>query len=304
MYEIHQIDSCRSEAVETLGARRKFWFRDNDSRILFKAEERNTGEDWAEKVVCELAELLGLPHVQYELAQEVQGNVDRWPGVICASCLTGNEALVLGNQLLLAIDPEYPVDESRRYKVSQHTVAAVTEVLKLLQLPDKSWISGMPSGIQSALDVFAGYVLLDAWVANQDRHHQNWAAIYDNGTLKLAPSFDHGASLARNLSDDERRERLITADRGRSVKVFAGRARSAFYGTATDSRPLRTYAAFWEFLQMAPRASVWLDRLSAISSFQVEAILQQVPALRMTKISKAFTMELLETNRGQLLAGR
>lgn len=53
----------------------------------------------------------------------------------------------------------------------------------------------MPSGLSSALDVFAGYVLLDAWIANQDRHHENWGALRMGTALYLAPSFDHGAAL-------------------------------------------------------------------------------------------------------------
>lgn len=41
--------------------------------MLFKAEDRGTGEDWAEVVACHLCALLGLPHVEYELAAEYDG---------------------------------------------------------------------------------------------------------------------------------------------------------------------------------------------------------------------------------------
>jgi hypothetical protein len=69
VFPIQLIDSGNAEALEPLGTKRKFWFTDaTGRRLLFKAEERGTGEDWAEKLGCELARLLGLPHVHYELA--------------------------------------------------------------------------------------------------------------------------------------------------------------------------------------------------------------------------------------------
>ena len=302
MYPIHRIDTSQFEAVETQGARRKFWFRQDDVRMLFKAEERGTGEDWAEKIVCELCKLLGLPHVHYDLAHEYEGDTNRNPGVICESCTPGKLSLVLGNQLLLVIDSQYPVDEARKYGVRQHTVEAVANALQLLLPPSETWTSEMPFVAHSALDVFVGYVMLDAWVANQDRHHQNWAAVLGGDGIRLAPTFDHGASLARNLSDVERKERLETRDRGFSVANFAGRARSAFYGQVSDKHPLGMHEAHQRFAALAPDAAgAWLKQLSSIQSDKIADILGKVPSQRMTKISREFTMKLLEVNRQQLL---
>jgi hypothetical protein len=69
MFPVIQVDRRQFDAVEQLGTKTKFWYRDAQGVLtLFKAEERGTGEDWAEKIACELAELLGIPHVHYELA--------------------------------------------------------------------------------------------------------------------------------------------------------------------------------------------------------------------------------------------
>lgn len=45
---IRRVDRRRAQAVEPLGSKPKFWFSDGDRRLLFKADDRGTGEDWAE----------------------------------------------------------------------------------------------------------------------------------------------------------------------------------------------------------------------------------------------------------------
>jgi hypothetical protein len=103
-FPVHKVDRNQAQAVERLGSKPKFWFREGDHRLLFKAEDRGTGEDWAEVVACHLCSLLGLPHVEYELAEEYDGGQYLRPGVVCANMAPPPLALVLGNQLLLALD--------------------------------------------------------------------------------------------------------------------------------------------------------------------------------------------------------
>jgi hypothetical protein len=208
--------------------------------------------------------------------------------------------LVLGNQLLLATDPHYPTEE--RFKVKQHTVEAVSEVVSELELPPDAWMAGAPNSIESTLDVFVGYAMLDAWIANQDRHHENWGALWDGSAMRLAPTFDHGAALARNLLDTEREERLTTRDRNRTVTAFTQRGRSAIFGSPADSRPLELRDAFRAFAQRAPAgANAWLERLLAVNTMAILGILERAPAFRMSEVCKRFTMELLLTNQQRLL---
>lgn len=246
-FPVHRVDRSQAEAFETLGSKPKFWFREGGRRLLFKADDRGTGEDWAEVIACKLCELLGLPHVKYELAVEYDDDQFLRPGVICENMASPPVSLVLGNELLLVVDPEYPT--AQRFKVRQHTVEAVVSILNVLHPPTTSLPADMTVGIRSALDNFVGYVMLDAWIANQDRHHENWGALLhpllmqEHGILQLAPTFDHGAALGRNLTDDEREERLSTKDRNRTVTAFAQRGRSAFYQTEADNRPLGTFGS-------------------------------------------------------------
>lgn len=265
-FPTRRVDRSRAQAVEPLGSKPKFWFLEGGTRLLFKAEERGTGEDWAEVVACCLCRLLGLPHVEYELAVECDGDQLIRPGVVCANMAPPPLTLVLGNELLLGVDPLYPSDERSKCKVRQHTVEAVCDVVSTLAPPDERWTMSLPDGVQSALEVFAGYVMLDAWIANQDRHHENWGAIRDNDTLRLAPTFDHAAGLARNLADSEREDRLTTEDQGRSIAAFVRRGRSAFYRSPADTPALELCEAscakrsrFLPYVSPRPKMHGWTD---------------------------------------------
>ena len=300
MFGIVPVDRQLALADEALGSKYKFWFLDGDRRFLFKAEERGTGEDWAEKIACHLCELVGLPHVHYELAELYDGGRYIQPGVVCETCTPPPASLVLGNQLLLKRDPQYPAQDQRKFKVKEHTVAAVADVLSRLAPPAANWMANVPAGIETALDVFVGYVMLDAWIANQDRHHENWAALWDDD-LRLAPTFDHGASLARNLTDEKRKERLATRDRNPTVAFFAGKARSRFYQAPTDEHALGTVEAFAAFAQQDPLAAqIWLARLAGVDRADVRRIVDEVPPKRMSNVAKEFTLELLMVNQERL----
>jgi hypothetical protein len=302
MYPIRQIDRLQAEDIEYLGTKRKFWFTQEGQRWLFKAEERGTGEDWAEKIVCELAGELGLPHVEYHLAEEYEGGTPIQPGVICPSFVPPSQSFEMGNQLLMQRDPDYPSDEQAKYEVKSHTVEAVADIMRSLNAPGAEWMVNVPPGITTALEVFAGYLLLDAWVANQDRHHQNWGAIREGELLRLAPSYDHGSSLARNLTDEERHERLRTRDRNRTVLHFAERCRSAFHGAPGDRKTLSALAVFARFAKYCPTgAGLLKEALLRVKPDTVKAILDRIPPRRMTPVTREFTMELLMINQKRLL---
>ncbi len=305
-FPVHRIDRRRAQQVEPLGSKPKFWFRQGDQRMLFKADDRGTGEDWAELIACHLCRLLGLPHVEYELAIEVDSQAPLRPGVICANMSPPPKTLILGNQLLLALDPRYPYSE--RFHVKQHTVEAVCKIVSVLNPPEPEWMSSVPTGISTALDVFVGYIMLDAWIANQDRHHENWGATWggvEGTALSLAPTFDHGAGMARNLQDTEREERLSTKDKNRTLAAFAGKGRSAFFESPEAPKPLLLLAAYHQFAaRNTHAAALWLDRLRTVNSTGICGILDEVPADRMSLVCRRFTLELLLINRERLLHGK
>jgi HipA-like C-terminal domain len=302
MFPIRKVDQLQAEDIEYLGTKRKFWFTSGGQRYLFKAEERGTGEDWAEKVVCELARCLGIPHVEYELAHQFEGQTPIQPGVICPSFAPRPLALVMGNQLLLGRDPAYPAATDRKFGIREYTVDAVAEVVATLHPPAPEWMRATPAGVTTALGVFIGYMLLDAWVANQDRHHQNWGAIQQAGVLRLSPTYDHGASLARNLTDEDRKSRLETRDKNRTVEHFAGKARSGFYATPKDDKTMFALDVFRRFGERdIAAARIWLGKVVETSQNAMDAILAEVPPQRMSPVTREFTLELLTINQRRLL---
>ncbi len=194
-YPIIQIPDDAPDLPEQQGTKTKYWLHLHEQKHLFKIGRENTGENWAEKVACELCTLLGLPHAHYEFAVWMDKK-----GVLTESIVPTNGRLVMGNELLAEIHSTYPAQQT--YKVQDHTLGRIVTLLNnpKIRLP-MNWQP--PSDvINSAVDVFMGYLLLDAWIANQDRHHENWGLIHQN-EIYLAPTYDHAASMGQNESDSK-----------------------------------------------------------------------------------------------------
>ena len=295
MYPIIIVPDEAGDILEQLGTKSKFWFSDASSnRYLFKLNrsegEDATGEDWSEKVVSELCEFLGLPHAHHEFAM--------WKGqhgVASLSFAPERGRLVAGNELLVRIDKGYP--REKFYRVRQHTLRLVLNIIKLdTILPPLNWKS--IGDIRSALDVFLGYLMLDTWIANQDRHHENWGFIVSpERTIHLAPTFDHASSLGWNETDETRTQRLTTRDRRRNMDRYVMKALSAFFSSPTSAKPMTTLDVFRDASKLRPRAAkAWVDRLSRISNNDVTNVFDQVSVDRISDTARRFAMKMLELN--------
>jgi len=296
MYPVVEVPDSAAELTEPLGTKPKFWFpREDGLDWLFKEARPSTGEDWAEKVACELCRQIELPHAHYDLAT--------WRGrrgVATPSFVPADGRLDHGNELFAQVVEDYP--KRQFFRVSQHTLDVVLDLIgrDVVKAP-QGFVEA--AALRTGGDVFIGYLMLDAWIANQDRHHQNWGLVRTSeGTIELAPSYDHASSLGRNESDEERRIRLDTRDAGRSIEAYVRRARSAFYGAPGDSRPLGTLEAFKRAAERRPQAAVtWLDRLDAVETASVTAILENIPPDRISQTAAEFAKAILDANRRRLL---
>ena len=299
-YEIFDISNVESDILEQLGTKSKFWYLSENEEFLFKSVKSNTGDrigdDWAEKISCELARLLGLPHAHYELA--VHKGVR---GVITKNFISERgEQLMLGNELLEAfvVSPEG----------DNPNIQFIDDVHKIMNgviINKPIGFSSLPS-IKTASDFFVGYLMFDALIANQDRHNENWGTIITLKGLKhLAPSYDHGASLARNVNDQEKFDRMNSKDKGQQISAFVLKARSCFLerNVINQKKRLKLIDAFREYALMEKvSAKAWLKILSDLKDDHVKLVIDKVPEMLMSQVSKDFTYKLILCNKANLLA--
>lgn len=296
MYRIVQLPDDAPDLPEQLGTKAKFWYTQKDIPYLFKQGRPTTGENWSEKVACELCELLALPHADYNFAVWREQR-----GVVSPSMVPENGRLILGNELLGRVYTNYPSDARRG--VNQHTVKRAAALME-------SRVVGLPLAWQplvqtnDAFDVFVGYLMLDAWIGNSDRHHENWGLILTSGgTIHLAPTFDHASSLGCHETEANRKERLTTRDSGRSVEHYVAKARSALYLNPSCQKPLGTLEAFTHAAQLHKQAAqTWLDQLQNVTLPDCAQIFAQIPPDEISEISAEFALKILHLNRNRLLA--
>ncbi len=315
MYDIIEVPSDAPDALEHVGSKRKFWYTrsltDADEEWLFKAARQGTGEDWAEKVAAELCDLLDLPHATYELAkwtEEKNGESKEWDGVVTRRIEDVNERLLLGNEVLAGHVNRYPEAEEDRFYVNpKYTLDLTLNVLgddELNVRLDPDW--PLPHEVATVPEAFLGFLLIDAWIGNTDRHDNNWGVLErstpEGPVRSLAPTFDHASSLGRELNDDERHERLTTNDRNRTVEAYVERCRSAFVreeGVEETIHPTRVFQQ--AAVQYPEAATAWLHRLDEIDATTVEAIFDRIPEARISDVSIDFALRQLHLNRDALL---
>jgi hypothetical protein len=163
-----------------------------------------------------------------------------------------------------------------------------------------------PIGIETAAHLFAGYLLFDAWIGNTDRHHENWAVLLNrnDGTVHLAPTYDHAASLGSHETDEARGRRLSTRDAGFTVDAYVRRpmARSALYGDENDQHPLTMLLAYQLWVGSSA-TGVWVERLRLIEGRRIETLVGQVPTPPASGPARAFAAAMLKANRERILRG-
>jgi hypothetical protein len=282
--------------AETSGDEPKYWLQEPcaDLRWLVKTvtikEGLVHGEDWAEKVVAHLGGMLNVPCARVELA-EMHGQ----SGCISADLRPLSYDLQHGQVLLEECGaPGYVHGKGRDHP--GHTVENIRASLANA-LP--------PPGCElpfdgTAYDVFAGYLLMDAWVANRDRHDNNWAvlrpALVSGGRLRLSGSYDHASSLGFNLTD-EKRMQLVDQDR---VALWCEKGTAWRFGYDRGTTLVELAARALPLASPAAQ-SYWLERLHQVPPDEVRNVLARVP--RMSDPARTFAEMVLDVNRRRVLDG-
>ena len=197
------------------------------------------------------------------------------------------------NFIIYQIPPEAPEELENIFSVMDRSVVD----------PPLNWQA--PPKIETAIDTFVGYLLLDAWIGNSDRHHENWGFINLDGKSYLAPTYDHASCLGRNELDGKRKKRLKTNDKTYSVEVYANRCKSCIYVPSGDRKLLRTFDAFCTAAKLFPQAaSVWLDRLNQIEAKDTLELFNLIPSSYISPTAIEFAQEILKVNQDKLIRFR
>jgi hypothetical protein len=294
-FSIFDVSDWDVVSDETSGAEEKYWLQEPSGLLwLFKPvtvkEGHVHGEDWAEKAVSELGRLLGIPCARIELA-EFRGQT----GCISANLRPETFELQPGQVLFeVCAVPGYEHGTGRHHP--GHTLENIRTVLDDALPPPGC---ALPFDA-TAFDVFAGYVLLDAWVANRDRHDNNWAVlrplIASDEPLRLCGSYDHASSLGFNLHDDERVRRV--ADR--SVEAWCGKGTAWRFDYEKDTTLVQLAVRALE-LASPDAQRHWRGRISRVSGEEVQSIIARVP--RMSDPARTFAESILSVNQRRVLDG-
>lgn len=291
MFPVLSVDPNSLIGDEQLGSKSKFWFEHEGKRWLFKLARENTGEDWAEKVAAEIAQVVAIDAARVELADYLGQR-----GSASLSFMAANESLVHGNEILAG--QIFGYDRQKKLKQSDHTFDNIIAAIRNL-VGGAGWYHDVVKAI-------ARYIVLDALICNTDRHHENWGFLTTYKTREpgsagpafgMAPSFDHASSLGRELLD-ERASEILAAD---GVAAYARRGHGGIYWEQTDRRganPLELVK-----LASAKFPDYFREPLAGVARTPVAQLLEivdEVPHLVISEPSRRFAQALITYTHGVL----
>ncbi len=272
----------------------KIWNDDNELKsCLFKVahrtprSERNVRVDWAEKVVSEIADLLGIPTARYEFATTYfRNSPELVEGIVSINCIATGNVRQSGEELLNQM-----IDDGSEAS-QQYTIENSIEALDLAQVKRPSGYDRIPNGIESGSETFVGYILLDTLVDNWDRHAENWSIILGE-EIELMPCYDYGESLCSGDNDEEKQS--IKLDEYIQVS-------SSSFTDQEGTKRLSMLEVFKRAASLKPQAAkIWLDQLAALNPADINQIFNRIPEGRITEVSANFAKGLIEYNRTELL---
>lgn len=256
-------------SIEQAGSNENLWLEDPVSNwhwlhknTTVPANGVEQGEDWSEVLSTRVAAQLKIPCATARLCRR---NGRR--GSLSLSVIPSGYALWEGSVMLEsrnapgyfhhaegapAVDPARPA-----VKRPGHNLSNIHLTLDGARVPP-GFVG--PAEL-TAFDVFAGYTVLDALIANRDRHEQNWAVLspqLGDDPPCLAPTYDHASSLAYNLTDNSR-QRFLTDE----TRLNRWAAKGTAYRFEHEGRPptLVDHAAQALALATPEGAHWWRERL-------------------------------------------
>jgi hypothetical protein len=153
----------------------------------------------------------------------------------------------------------------------------------------------------TAFDVFAGYTVFDALIANRDRHDENWAAllpIAGDGSVMLCGSYDHANSLGYNLTDAKR---IMYLERENGVEAWCRKGTAFRYEHAPGKAPPTLVQIAVRALGLASEHARehWQAQVGQLGEDEAWDVVQQLPG--MSEPARSFTAEVVLVNRKRVL---
>lgn len=303
-FERVDVSSWEVVREETSGAEPKWWLREPGTKNdwLFKAvtvkEGHVHGEDWAEKAASHLAGLVGIPCAQVNMATLVNKDAQVESRGSISLNLAPPFFDLLEGRLLLERFPEYVHQPGRRGGHPGHSLENILTVLTDA-LPPPGLLLSFDA---HAFDVFAGYLMFDAWIANTDRHDNNWSilrhATDPDRPIYLCGSYDHASSLGFGVLDAKRVSRLAVPG---GMEKWCEKGRASCFEHRTG-QPIPTLVSIAkQALEMAspPARDHWLAKLTQVSDPDVQEIMIGIAG--MSEPARSFALSVLEINRRRVL---
>jgi hypothetical protein len=279
---------------ETIGIRAHIWLRhaSRNRTWLFKETvvepDRPFHEDLTEKLASEVASLVGIPAARVQLARRAGHR----------GCLVEDVRWSRGShqpgQVLLGGAVEGYDQNDRTHQ--GHSVANIRLALDGFAAPP-----GSPTPAHfHAFDVFAGYLVFDALIANGDRHDGNWAVLQrppgDSGPDALCGSYDHASSLGFNLSDGQRAQRL----RDGNVRSWADRGKAREFEKVPGQRIQSLVELAHSAIALCSDevSEYWLAAVRSVQSDAIRTLLEATPDL--SEVTRTFTHDVIMINRERL----
>lgn len=290
--------------AEQLGSNAPTWCTppDSNERWLFKpikqrSDNRRNYDDCSELIAFRLATILRIPAARVKLATAPEGLIPGvcGPGIVSRNVAHQDEGWtwVTGDARILRTLNQL-VDRTTR---QGHTVEVIHDCLQGVRPPLEA-----SDNMQqfSGFDVFCGYLILDALIANQDRHEQNWAVlerIDESEAPRLAASYDHGASLGFNQTDERLEQILATPG---EVERFAAKGKAVRLDDL-DGRKLSLVDAACRGLAAAspPARAHWQSVIKEFKGADLWAKLEDLK-LKVSTPRATFIQQLIEENHRRL----
>jgi hypothetical protein len=307
-----RIDVAQWEFVRTeqQGSHESAWIIEPETKerwlrkfTVVPANGIEQGEDWAEVTSTAVARQLGVPCAETRLCVDkgrrgsISKNVrpqgfDLWEGTL----ILQRSPDVLGYfphaEGTPALDPA-------RLEVRRpgHNLYNIKIALRDVEPP----MGFEGPGACDAFDVFAGYLVLDALIANRDRHEQNWGVLTPqlaSPPERLCPSYDHAGSLGYNLLDARRIEMLNDPAR---LGAWAEKGTAYRFEHVGQPATLAEHAA--KALGMCSRDGFdwWADRLRSLSLRVIAEGLRGGAVDGMSHPASMFAAEILELNHRRMI---